>query len=640
MFKKDVLSLNGVAISKFLRKILAIALSLSVACSIIMFPSTAGAVAAQLITYPQLSGLQGCQFPYAVQAKQDGASAYTAIPLYNALVTNQSGSQVNTTVANFDCEGKIDIKIIFSGTVSSAAVRPASLNITPTISNNTITFSIPGPEKFYVDINGDHYNNCIHIIANPMEANPPQNGDPNVIFVPTGTNIMNTITLSSGQTLYVQGGAAVAGVVANDVTNVKILGRGFIYRASYNALEVKRSSNVTIDGVIDLNHGWGGNGGAGLNCAQTNNLSISNTASFSSKKWGDGYDIFCSNGVNIHDVFIRTNDDAITFYGGGKSGYTGTCENATVTNSVLLPDLAQAIHVGVYGDQNTDEEIRDVTVANVDIDDWSRTSGRPVIYFTVGDRVRAANFKFSNIRVTGYMEPSFGKSFIGMAVVYNSTYNYNPGREIDSIYFTNCSYNQPGYTPGSSINGYDTNRRIKNIWFYALKINGTNITNASQGNFSIGSNTSNVSNFAVFPLSVGTTYALMAKHSGKCAMVNGGATNDGAQIVQYTYSGDTSQQWVLESAGNGFYKFKNVKTGKYMDINGATVADGANVIQWASGTGQNQQFGFVPQAGGYYGIFARHSGKFIDIKDASTVDGVPVIQWTYSAGNNQQWQIQ
>ena len=484
--------------SKFLCKILAIVLLLSIVYSVKMFPSSAVA-ADKLITYPQLSDIQECQFSYTLQAKQDGSSTYTIVALYNALVINQKGSQVNTTVANFDCEGKINIKITFSDAVSSAVVRPVSLNITPAISGNTITFSIPGPEKFYVDINGDHYNNCIHIIANPIEVNPPQKGDPNVIFVPTGTNITDKITLNSGQTLYIQGGAAVAGVVANDVSDVKILGRCFIYRAAYDAFEVKRSNNVTIDGIIDLNHGWGGNGGAGLRCAQTTNLSISNTVSFSSKKWGDGYNIFCSNGVNIHDVFIRTNDDAITFYGGGKSGFTGTCENITVTNSVLLPDLAQAFHVGVYGDQNSDEEIRNVTVTNIDIDDWSRTPGRPVIYFTVGDRVRAANFKFSDIRVNGYMEPSFGKKFIGIAVVYSSSYNYKPGREIDGIYFTNCSYHQPDYTPASSINGYDADRLVKNVWFYALNINGTNITSASQGNFSIGTNTGNVSNFALFP---------------------------------------------------------------------------------------------------------------------------------------------
>jgi hypothetical protein len=595
---------------------------------------------ANVITYPQLSGLQGCQFAYTVKAKDHAASTWNTVALYNAQVTNQSGGGTNTTVGNFDCSGSTDIQITFSTTVTSAVIGPATLNITPTISGNTITFTIAGPQKFYVDINGDHYNNCIHILANPIEVNPPQPGDPNVVYIATGTYQNTPVTLTNGQTLYIQGGAAVAGVVADSVTNVKILGRGFIWRASYDAISAKYSNGVTIDGIIDFNHGWGGGGGAGLRCGQTSNLSISNTASFSSKKWGDAYDFMSSSNITVSNVFIRTNDDAIAVYGGGKDGFTGGSQKVTITNSTLLPDLGQCIHIGVYGDQNFDSEIRDVTVANVDLCDWNRASGRPVIYFTVGDRVRAANFKFSNVRAYGNMASSFSKSFIGIAIVYNSTYNYNPGRAIDSIYFTNCSYTQTGYTPGSSINGYDANRRVTNVFFQNLTINGTLITSAAQGNFNIGSNTTNVSNFSALGLTTGATYKLTAKHSGKCADISGGSTADGAKVVQFTYSGTASQKWIFEDAGNGFYKFKNVNSGKYLDINSASTADGANAIQYTSNTGLNQQFLLIPQAGGYYSIMARHSGKCLDVTGASTSDGANVIQWPYSAANNQSWLLE
>jgi len=447
---------------------------------------------AQLTVYPALSGIQGCQFNYTLQARVSGTSTWSTVPLYNVSITNQNGSAVNSTIGNLDCNGPIEIQITYSTTVTSAAVYPASLGITPTINGSTITFTIAGPQKFYVNINGDHYNGCIHVIADPLEVNPPQPGDPNVIYIPTGTNNTNYINLNSNQTLYVQGGAAIAGVSAYGKSNVKILGRGFIYRAGFDAINVQYANNVTIDGLIDLNHGWGGSGGCGMRFGNSSNISVSNTASFSSKTWGDGYDIITSNNVTIDNVFMRTNDDAITFYGGGKTGNTGNCKNITVTNSVLLPDLAQPIHVGVYGDQYTDTEIRDVTVSNVDIDDWSRTPGRPVIYFTVGDRVRAANFQFNNVRTNGYMPASFSKSFLGMAIVYNGTYNWNAGRQIDSVYYNNCSYTGSNGTPGSSFNGYDANRIVKDVFINNMNINGTTIANASQGNISIGSYTSNI----------------------------------------------------------------------------------------------------------------------------------------------------
>lgn len=446
---------------------------------------------AQLVTYPQLSSLQGVQYPYTVRAKVSGSATWSTLALYNAQVVGQTGSGVNTTVTNFDCNGPIDIEITFNATVTQAAIRPNSLNITPNIDGTKITFTIPGPKKFYVDINDNHYGNCIHFIAQPLEVNPPQPGDPNVIFIPTGTFDNTVKTLSAGQTLYIQGGAAVSGVVCGD--NTKVIGRGFIYRAGYDAFSVTRVNDVYIEGLIDLNHGWGNGGGAGIRCGQSTNVTIRNTVSFSSKKWGDAYNIFSSQNVTVDNVFIRTHDDAITFYGGGKSGFTGSCKNITVTNSVLLPDLAQSFHIGVYGDQNIDTEIRDIVCSNIDIDDWSRSGGRPVIYFTVGDRIRAANHRYENIRVTGYMDPAtYSKSFIGLAIVNNGTYNYAPGREIDSIYFMNISFTQAGYTPGSSVKGWDATRMTKNIFFQGIKMNGTTVTDAASGNFNIGSYTQNV----------------------------------------------------------------------------------------------------------------------------------------------------
>ncbi len=439
---------------------------------------------ATLKIYPALPNMQGCQFSYTLQVKETGQSAWNTVPLYNALVTN--GSQLNTTVANFDCDGPIDVKITFNTTVTSAGVFPASLNVTPSFSGNTITFSLSGPKKFYVDINGDHYNKCMHILANPVETAPPTQGDPNVIFVPTGTFVDSTVSVPSGKTLYIQGGAAVRSVSFNGVSNAKLLGRGFIYRPGFDAMEIKNSSNITVDGIIGLNHGWDGGGGCGIRFGQSTNVSISNTASFSSKKWGDAYDIFCCNGVNIDNVFIRTHDDAIAFYGGGKSGFTGNCKNITVSNSTLLPDLAQSLHVGVYGDPfNT--EIRDVTCTNIDIINWSRSAGRPPIYFTVGDAVRAANFHFNNIRIQDFVN----SPMIHMNTVYNGTYNYGPGRSIDSIYYTNVSYTGAN-VPFSSINGYDSNRKTKNVFFTDLTINGSKIGSASAGNVSIGSNVQNV----------------------------------------------------------------------------------------------------------------------------------------------------
>lgn len=584
---------------------------------------------ATVITYPQVPGVQVCQFAYTLKARDHGTTTWNTVSLYNTPVTYAYQSETNTTTGYLSCSGSTDYQITFSTTVTSAAVYPAPLNITPAFSGNTITFTLAGPQKFYVDINGDHYNKCMHIIADPLEVNPPHQGDANVIFIPSGTYVDSVVKVPSGKTLYIQGGAAVHGIKLDSTTNTKVLGRGIIFRSNFDAISLTHASNVTIDGILDFDHGWGGGGGCGIRCGQSTNVAISNCVSFSSKTWGDGYDIFSSNNVTVNDVFIRTNDDAIAFYGGGKSGFTGNCTKITVTNSTLLPDLAHSFSVGVYGDQNTDTQIRDITVANVDICNWTHTTGQGCFYFSVGDRVRAANFKFSNVRVKDFVNAAF----LSMAVVYNSTYNYNPGRAIDSIFFTNVTYAGTA-TPASTISGYDATRMATNIFFKNLIYNGTTVTSASAGNFTIGSYTSNVT-FAALPLTIGQTYVMTAKNSGKCANPSGGSTAQGTNIVQNTYANNTYQQWILQDAGNNFYKFKNANNGLYMDINGASMAGGANVIQWGSDAGLNQQFLLLPQAGGYYSIMARHSAQVFDVNGNSSSEGATIIQWPYSGTNNQ-----
>jgi gliding motility-associated-like protein len=268
---------------------------------------------------------------------------------------------------------------------------------------------------------------------------------------------------------------------------------------------------------------------------------------------------------------------------------------------------------------------------NVDIVDWSRTGGQGSIYFTVGDRVRAANFKFSNVRVDDHV----ATAFITMAVVYNATYNYNPGRAIDSVFYTNVSYTGSA-TPPSSINGYDATRKTTNVFFNNLWINGTKITSATAGNFTIGTYASNVT-FAALPLTIGQTYVMTAKNSSKCANPSGGSSAQGMNIVQNTYANNTYQQWTLQDAGNNFYRFKNVSNSMYIDINNTSMVAGTNAIQWSLDGGLNQEFLLISQPGGYYSIMARHSGQVLDVNGNSSSDGATIIQWPYSGANNQCW---
>lgn len=63
----------------------------------------------------------------------------------------------------------------------------------------------------------------------------------------------------------------------------------------------------------------------------------------------------------------------------------------------------------------------------------------------------------------------------------------------------------------------------------------------------------------------------------------------GSQVIQNTFNGSSSQQWVEETSGAG-YRYRNVATGLYMDVQGASYAAGAPVVQWYGNGGLNQVF--------------------------------------------------
>lgn len=143
--------------------------------------------------------------------------------------------------------------------------------------------------------------------------------------------------------------------------------------------------------------------------------------------------------------------------------------------------------------------------------------------------------------------------------------------------------------------------------------------------------------------SAGANYKLVNRNSGDVLDVSGGSMADGADVIQWPWSGSNNQRWqfVNLGVGSGFYKVQNVNSGKNMDINGASTANGANLIQYTDNgtTAENQQFTIFDAGSGYYKLIDRNSGKVLDISGASLSNGAPCIQWSDNGGNNQMWQV-
>ena len=89
----------------------------------------------------------------------------------------------------------------------------------------------------------------------------------------------------------------------------------------------------------------------------------------------------------------------------------------------------------------------------------------------VGDHNLARNITFEDIRVENIQE---GQLF-HLRVMYNQKYNTGPGRGVKDIIFRNISCTGKYINP-SLIEGYDSNRKIENILFENIVLNGKKVT--------------------------------------------------------------------------------------------------------------------------------------------------------------------
>ena len=130
--------------------------------------------------------------------------------------------------ASFSCDGPVEISITVPRAILKASVRPASRNINPAISGNTMTFSIQGPDKLYIRIDSLA---PLCLFADPPEINVPSPDDPGVHYFGPGVHHPGYIRLKDNETLYIAPGAIVyGGIRADSVSNIHVMGRGYTRR--------------------------------------------------------------------------------------------------------------------------------------------------------------------------------------------------------------------------------------------------------------------------------------------------------------------------------------------------------------------------------------------------------------------------
>lgn len=378
------------------------------------------------------------------------------------------------SLAYFDFAGEVEVSIKFlHGRIDTARVRPLSYGVIPVIKDSTLTFRLDTPRNLSVEVNGDIFHN-LHLFANPIDENNPLLGTTmkklkkrrDLIYFGPGIHRLagDTLNVPSGKTVYVAGGAVVYGCIrAVNVRDVKILGRGRVHPEGRGAgLSIVNSKNVLVEGLISTQCPTGG----------SDSVTIRNVKVISSYGWGDGLNVFASNNVLFDRVFCRNSDDCTTVYG-TRMGFVGGCRNITMKHSVLWADVAHPIFIGIHGNVETPEILENLNYIDIDILDHKekQIDYQGCLAINAGDNNLIRNVRFENIRIEDFRQGQL----VNLRIFYNQKYCKAPGRGIEGILFKDIVYTGQ-HSEVSMIIGYDEERKIKDVCFENLVINGKRIS--------------------------------------------------------------------------------------------------------------------------------------------------------------------
>ncbi|SFD53382.1 Glycosyl hydrolases family 28 [Paenibacillus catalpae] len=416
------------------------------------------------------------------------------------------------SLVKFDFGGEVEVKIACNREpVKEAVIRPLSTGIkAERVDERTIKFRLSKPQKLSVEINGDRFHN-LHLIAKELETNQPDPADPGVavieprihriedlqeklldnryhtLYFKSGLHHIEQVIINvpSGNKIYVEGGAYVAGsFVCDKVENVQISGRGMIYLAEFGRFSAFRgvrlmyAHHIDISGisVIDPPH-------YSIYLGQSHQIRITDFESFSTRGWSDGIDMMSCCDVEIDNVFMRNSDDCIAIYG-HRWGYYGDTRNITVKNSTLWADVAHPTMIGTHGDYHAEGTlIENITFENIDILEHHEPQDnyQGCLTINAGDKNTVRHVTYRNIRI----EPFELGRIIDIRVIWNPDYNPVPGNRIEQITFDGIYYNGSDKTI-SRLNGFDAERCIDGVTIDNFYINDRKITDSASGNFELG----------------------------------------------------------------------------------------------------------------------------------------------------------
>lgn len=135
------------------------------------------------------------------------------------------------------------------------------------------------------------------------------------------------------------------------------------------------------------------------------------------------------------------------------------------------------------------------------------------------------------------------------------------------------------------------------------------------------------------------TYSIqVAANTNYTLDIAGASTANGGNVQVYSKNNTLAQNFIITSAGNGYYKIVCEGTGKVLDVAGASTAWGANVWQYTWNGSAAQLWRFIDAGNGNYYIQSK-LGTVLDIDAGVIRQGRNVQTYALNESNAQKWKL-
>jgi hypothetical protein len=421
--------------------------------------SNAGGVGSEVVVYPVTPGLETSP-DFAVRV--GGKDVWT--------LRVGDGGMEDLNVTRFACSGPQVVKIVASSNIKKYVIRPKNLGIVAKAKGRELTFTIPGPQKLYIEIDSFPH---LAIFADPPEVNPPKKDDAGVVYYGPGTYDQKEIKLESNQTVYISAGAIVhANIRGADLRNVKITGRGILH----GNVSISGTSHLEVSDIFIFHNsrGWAN---TLTNCPHS---FYRNVKVFSFKTvWGiDGINPVSCTDFLIDDCFIRTRDDCIAIKSGNKEIKT---DSISVTNCILVGwQHADGLTLGF----ELNGLVQNVLVKNCDIlyaRGQGHTGGHAAFSIVCDNNGDVRNIRFEDIRVEENVEIKNLELIVTEGQRYGK--NNTPGH-VQGVYMKNIHW-ENGDKP-FVIAGIPTgNHIVEDVTFDNCYVAGKLLTSMKNADFQV-----------------------------------------------------------------------------------------------------------------------------------------------------------